>query len=162
MHGYCPRQNARGVLLNPNRAAPAQFPGGPWVKTPVHAIQRSAWVSSLVGELRSHMMRPKREKEKETQPLPCDGLRGWRSLGRDWAIRVESESRSVVPDSLQPHGLYGLWNSPGQSTAVGILSLLHGIFPTQGSNPGLLHCRRILDQLSYQGSPKVGLFGCFK
>ena len=34
------------------------------------------------------------------------------------------------------------WNSPGQKTGVGSLSLLQGIFPTQGSNPGLLHCRR--------------------
>ena len=35
------------------------------------------------------------------------------------------------------------------------LSLLQGIFPTQGSNPGLLHCRRILYQLSHQGSPRI-------
>jgi len=54
-------------------------------------------------------------------------------------------------DSLQPHGLYSPWNSPGQNSGVGSLSLLQGIFPTQGSNPGLLHCRRILYQLSYQG-----------
>ena len=43
--------------------------------------------------------------------------------------------------------------SPGQNTGVGSLSLLQGIFPTQGSNPGLPHCRRILYQLSHQGSP---------
>ena len=69
-----------------------------------------------------------------------------------WATS-ESESRSVVPDSLQPHGLYSPWNSPGQNTGVGSLSLLQGIFPTQGSNPCLLHCRRILYQLSHKGSP---------
>ena len=40
---------------------------------------------------------------------------------------------------------------------VGSLSLLQGIFPTQGSNPGLLHYRRILYQLSYQGSPNVNM-----
>jgi len=34
------------------------------------------------------------------------------------------------------------------------LSLLQGIFPTQGSNPGLPHCRRILYQLSHKGSPR--------
>ena len=45
-----------------------------------------------------------------------------------------SESRSVVSDSLQPHRLYSPWNSPGQNTGVGHLSLLQGIFPTQGSN----------------------------
>ena len=56
-----------------------------------------------------------------------------------------------MSDSLQPHGLYSPWNSPGQNTGVGSLSLLQGIFPTQESNQGLLHCRRILYQLSYQG-----------
>ena len=65
----------------------------------------------------------------------------------------ESESHSVVSDSLRPHGLYSPWNSPGQNTGVGSLSLLQGIFPTQGSNPGLSHCRRILHQLSHKGSP---------
>ena len=104
----------------------------------------------------------------------------------------ESESHSVVSNSLRPHGLYSTWNSPGQNTGVGSLSLFQWIFPTQGSNPalptlqadslpaepqgkpkntgvgslsllqgslptqelnqGLLHCRWILYQLSYQGS----------
>ena len=47
------------------------------------------------------------------------------------------------------------WNSPGQNTGVGSLSLLQGIFPTQGLNPGLPHCRWILYQLSHQGSPRI-------
>ena len=47
---------------------------------------------------------------------------------------------------------YSPWNFPGQNTGVGSLSLLQGIFPTQGSNPGLPHCRQILYQLSHQGS----------
>ena len=46
-------------------------------------------------------------------------------------------------------------NSPGQSTRVGSLSLLQGIFPTQGSNPDLPHCRWILYQLSHQRSPRI-------
>ena len=54
---------------------------------------------------------------------------------------------------MQPHGLYSPWNSPGQNTGVGSLSLLQEIFPTQESNQGLLHCRQILCQLSYRGSP---------
>ena len=66
----------------------------------------------------------------------------------------ESESHSVVSDSLRPHGLYSPWNSPGRNTGVGSLSLLQGIFPAQGSNPGLPHGRWILYQLSYQGSPR--------
>ena len=63
-----------------------------------------------------------------------------------------SESRSVVSDSLPPHGLYSPWNSPGQNAGVGSLSLLQGVFPTQGSNPGLPHCGWILHQLSHKGS----------
>ena len=69
--------------------------------------------------------------------------------------RKESESHSVVSNSLRPHGLYSPWDSPGQNTGVGNLSRLQGIFPTQGSNPGLLHCRQILYQLSHQGSPRI-------
>ena len=106
---------------------------------------------------------------------------------------IVSESHSVVSDSLRPHRLYSPWNSLGQNTGVGSLSLFQGdlpnpgieptspslwadslpaelqgkpkntgvgslfllqqLFPTQESNWGLLHCRRILYQLSYQGSP---------
>ena len=47
------------------------------------------------------------------------------------------------------------WNSPGQNTGVGSLSLLQGIFPTQGSNSGLPHCRQIVYQLSQKGSPGI-------
>ena len=95
-----------------------------------------------------------------------------------------------MPDSLQPNGLHSLWNSPGQNTGVGSLSLLQGIKPrspslqvdslpaepqgkpkntgvgrlsllqgiflTQELNQGLLHCRQILYQLSYQGIHIVG------
>ena len=61
----------------------------------------------------------------------------------------ESESHSVVSDSLWPHGLYNPWTSPGRNSGVGSLSLLQGIFPTQGLNPGLPHCGRILYQLSF-------------
>ena len=66
--------------------------------------------------------------------------------------KSESESRLVKSDSLRPHGLYSPWNSPGQNTGVGSPSLLQGIFPAQGSNPGLPHCRLILYQLSHKGA----------
>ena len=63
----------------------------------------------------------------------------------------ESESRSVLSNFLPPYGLYSPWNSPGQNTEVGSLSLLERIFPTQGSIPGLPHFRQILYQLSHKG-----------
>ena len=56
--------------------------------------------------------------------------------------------------TLRHQELYSPWNSPGQTTGVGSLSLLQGIFPTQQSNPGLPHCRQIL-YLSHQGSPRI-------
>jgi len=64
----------------------------------------------------------------------------WKSLGRS--------------DSLQPHRLHSPWNSPGQNTGMGSLSFLQGVFPIQGSNPGLPHCRQIINQLSHQGIPQ--------
>ena len=58
-------------------------------------------------------------------------------------------------DSLWPHELYNPWDSPGQNTGVGSLSLLQGISATQDSNPGLLHCRHILYHLNHKGSPRI-------
>ena len=66
-----------------------------------------------------------------------------------------SEVARSCPNSLQLHGLYSPWNSPGQNTGGGSLSLLQGIFLIQGSNPGLPHCRQIPYQLSRQGSPRI-------
>ena len=47
------------------------------------------------------------------------------------------------------------WDSPGRNTGVGCHFLLQGIFPTQESNPGLLHCRQMIYQVSYEGSPNM-------
>ena len=46
-------------------------------------------------------------------------------------------------------------DSPGKNIGAGCHALLQGIFPTQGLNPGLPHCRRILNHLSHQGSPRI-------
>ena len=78
-----------------------------------------------------------------------------KSSTKDFGIHSESESHSAMSDSLWPHGLYSPWNSPGQNTGVGSLSLLQGIFPTQGLSSDLLHCRWILYQLSHRGSPRI-------
>ena len=57
------------------------------------------------------------------------------------------------PMDCRPPRLLCPWKSPGKNTGVGSHSLLQGIFPTQGSNLGLLHCRQILYCLTHQGSP---------
>ena len=59
-------------------------------------------------------------------------------------LKNESESRSVMSGSLRPRGLHMGWHS-----------VLQGILPTQGSNPGLPHCGQILYQLRHQGSPRI-------
>ena len=80
----------------------------------------------------------------------------------NWIIKkAESVSRSVMPDSLRPHGLqpsrlFCPWDFPGKDIGVGCHFLLQGIFPTQGLNLGLLHYRQILYRLSYKGSHKEG------
>ena len=64
-------------------------------------------------------------------------------------------SPSVISDSLRPHGLlparhFCLWSSSGKNTGVSGHSFLQGIFPIQGSNSGLMHCRLMLYSLSHQ------------
>ena len=61
----------------------------------------------------------------------------------------------VLGPRLEPTRLLCSWNSPGESSGVGNHTLLQGSLLTQGSNPGLLHCRQILNQLSHQGSPSL-------
>ena len=62
-----------------------------------------------------------------------------------WEAQWKWKSFSHVQLFCIPHSP---WNYPGQNTGVGSLSLLQGIFPTLGSNPGLPHCRQIVYQLS--------------
>ena len=66
-------------------------------------------------------------------------------------VVVESLSRVQLlgPHGLRPARLLYPWDSPGKNTGVGCHFLLQGIFPTQESNPGLLHCRKTLYRLSY-------------
>ena len=96
--------------------------------------------------------RPSSPLPSERPPPPTSPSTGWHT-----ALEPErgSESGSVMSDSLQPHGLRSPWSSPGQDTGVGSRSLLQRNFPTQGSNPGLLHCRWILYQMSHKGSPRI-------
>ena len=86
------------------------------------------------------------------------GLEGWVCQRRSLlTLQLSVKVRKIIGRLLAcPFGLYSLWNSLGQNTGVGSsLSLLQGILPSQGSNPGLLHCRRILYQLSHRGSPRI-------
>ena len=73
------------------------------------------------------------------------------------AVCLVTQSCPTVCDpvdcSLPGTSVHG--DSPCKNTGEGCHALLQGIFPTQGLNPGLLHCRQILYRLSYQGSPRI-------
>ena len=66
--------------------------------------------------------------------------------------KSESESRSLTFDSLWPHGLCSLWNSPGQSTEWVAFPFSRDL-PNPGIEPGSPDCRKVLYQLSYEGNP---------
>ena len=87
--------------------------------------------------------------EGNGSPLQYSCLENPRDGGAWWAA-VYGVARSRTRLKRLSSRLYSPWNSPGQNTGVGSLSLLQGIFPTQGSNPGLLHCRWILYQMSHK------------
>ena len=71
-----------------------------------------------------------------------------------WSEVNWSESHLVVSNSLLPHELvHGILQARVLEWVA--FSLLQGIFPTRGLNPGLPHCRRILYQLSHKGSPRI-------
>ena len=70
-------------------------------------------------------------------------------------MNVKVRVTKSCPTLCDPMGLYSPRNSLGQNTGMGNLSLLQGIFPTQGLKPGMPHCRWILYQLSHKGSPRI-------
>ena len=83
---------------------------------------------------------------------PYDQIqRQWVESDRKWKWK----SLSHVWLSATPQTTHSPWCSPGQNTGVGSCFLLQGIFPTQGLNLGLPHCRQILYQLSHKGSPRI-------
>ena len=78
----------------------------------------------------------------------------WNGLEWYWLGLVAQSCPTLCdPMDCSPPDSFDHGDSPGKNTGVGCHALLQGIFPTQGSNPHLLHCRQILYHLSHQGSP---------
>ena len=77
------------------------------------------------------------------------------SLANVCVLVAQSCLTLLRPMNCSPPGSSVHGNSPNKNTGLGYHALLHGIFPTQRLNPGLPHCRRILDRLSHQGSPRI-------
>ena len=119
------------------------LPYEPLGKPTRHVKKKKSWPLLHIKEILIKITKRKPYKPPRIAEMKTPNILKW------------SESHSVVSNSLGSHGLYCPWNSPGQNTGVGNLSLLQGIFPTQESNWGLLHCRRILYQMNHKGSPKT-------
>ena len=108
------------------------------------------------------------------------GQKGWCCDQKLWCLRSKWNTLWVLGDGRENSGTGGgrlcmrscpivsdlalwlvaqwapcSWNFPGKNTGVGCRFLLQGFFPTQGSNPSLLHCRQILYHLSHQGRPRI-------
>ena len=98
-------------------------------------------------------------KDKEEHPIATHTMSS-RLVSRSCQrVKRGSVPRSDVSGSMLPHGLEPArllcpWDSPGKNTGVGAVSFSRGIFLTQGSNLGLLHCRQILYCPGHQGSPQ--------
>ena len=141
------------------------FPGSSVVKNPPDNAGDSRDAGSVLGSGRSlgggnsnPFQYPSLENamDRGTWQAAVHGVtKSWKWLSITHIYVCETENRSVVSESLRPNRLYSPWNSLGQNAGVGNHSLLQGIFPIQGSNPGLPHCRWILYQLSHEGSPRI-------
>ena len=116
--------------------------------------QRMGWLDDIT-DLRVLSLSKLQEmvKDREMWCVTVHGVAKSQIRLKDWTttticiyiyIVKWREIHSVLSNSLPLHGLCSPWNSPGQITGVDSLSLFQRIFPTQGSNPSLPHCRQIL------------------
>ena len=86
-------------------------------------------------------------------PFPV-GIPRFRRIPTPLVLCSVAQSRLTLrARDRSPLGPSGPEDSPGKNIRVGCHALLQGIFPTQGSNTGLLHCRQVLYRLSHQESP---------
>ena len=150
LQGICPTQRS-----NPG------LPHCGWIL--YHLSHRG---SSRIQEWVAYLSSQGSSRPRNQTGVSCIAGRFFTSWATREVIRLSvSVGRLVVPNSLQPNGLQPTrflcpWDFPVKDTGVGCHFLLQGVFPTQGSNPGLLHCRQILYQLRYKESPIIRLVVC--
>ena len=130
-----------------------------WINSqPPLKVRTIALPVSLVRKLSFHQgqvcllkVRPLRRARIEPSLAPRSTLLGAK-LSCDAVLGLQSCLTLCNPMDCSPPGSSVHGDSPGKNTGVGCHALLQGIFPTQGSNPDLPHCR-CLYCLSHQGSP---------
>ena len=92
-----------------------------------------------------------------TENIITDPMGIIRVIKKERSVNHSVVSYSLWPHGLQPARLLCPWDFPSKNTATGCHFLLQGIFPIQGSNLGLLHCRQILYHWVTRGSLSIGL-----
>ena len=129
------------------------------VQSPVECLQASKKNTLKYCNVLKHTESERESCSVMSDSFPPYGLYSpWHSPGQntEWVVlplsRGSCQQRDQIQvSSMQADSLPAEPTEKPKNTGVGSLSLLQGIFPTQEMNPGLLHCRRILYQLSYQG-----------
>ena len=125
--------------------------------SPLNEEFRSPWVpaSCWVAWESDHIPKPQIPTEKARSACLTVLLQGLGEKHLEYYSPVAQSCLTLCyPMDCSPPKLLCPWNSPDKNTGVGCHFLLQGIFPTQGSNPGLLHFRQILYHQSHQGSPE--------
>ena len=133
-----------------------------WKLSRIHQVNFSpdlgAWLRVIIKLLYSKK-RSRKISEETLHPAELNGQTCWAPQSPTTSFRsvlgLVAQSYPTLCDPMDcvPPGSSILGDSPGKNTGVGFHVLLQGIFLTQGSNPCLLHCRRILYHLSHRGSP---------
>ena len=118
-------------------------PPSPWQRRSSGPV-RSALLVSLTDQMKGHWQR-------RAPSSLCSRHRAQSQAAGRLTVRVKVAQSCPTLCHAMDYTVHE--DSLGQNTGVGSLSLLQAIFPTQGSSPGLPHCRWILHQLSHQGSP---------
>ena len=131
-HRACPRESHQNSWAWDENISPSKLP---WLRVTDPHKGFSALLCHSHQQHRHH----------HCENWPSSSLKPFLTSSSQSSPLLLLFSHSVLSDSLQPHGLQPtrllcLWNSPGKNTGVSCCFLLQGIFPTQGSNPGLLHC----------------------
>ena len=123
------------------RPTPVLLPGKSHGWRSLVVAKSQTWLSNFTFTFHFYALEKEMATHSSVLAWRIPGM-GLHRVGHNWS-------------DLAAAGLYCPWNSPGQNTGVGRLSLLQGIFPTQGLNSGTPHCRKILYQLSHKGSPRT-------
>ena len=111
---------------------------------------QAGWLSNKPGHQKQESCLPHSETVRAGDPHPAHCAQ--QEPTQTGKLKAPAASSSLRPWGLQPTRLLCPWDSPGKHTGVGCHALLQGIFPTQGSNPGLPHFEQIHYRLRQHGS----------